>query len=151
LCYLWQITKVGQDEHTPENLIEQRNALVQQCKDYAIGELNSASEGVKRTAFRLLLDLHITAKARYSVSEDVDDALALSVQTQYRCAGFVQAEIERYAGFFGPRGNAGDDLIDENEDNEHDDPVPEVDDTSKFYFLQTRTPRRSFTCISPKH
>jgi len=127
LCYLWQITNVAPEEPTPENLLEQRNALVQQCQDYAIGELNSASEGVKRTAFRLLLDLHITAKARYSISEDANDAMSLSVQTQYRCAGFIQAEIERYASFFDPKGNIGEDLIDENEDNEDNEDTAEVD------------------------
>lgn len=132
LCYLWQITKVPQGESTPEHLIEQRNALVQQCQDYAIGDLNSASIGVKRTAFRLLLDLHITAKARYSISEDATDAFTLSDQTQYRCAGFVQAEIERYAGFFNPKANALDDLIDENEDAEINEVAAENSGTGKF-------------------
>lgn len=91
--------------------------MVHQCKDYAIGELNAVSEGVKRTAFRLLLDLHIAAKARYSITEDPIDLLKISLETQYRCAGFVQAEIERYASLFA-RGESGDDLIDENEDQE---------------------------------
>lgn len=138
---------MGQDESTPANLTEQRNVLVQQCKDYAIGELNAASEGVKRTAFRLLLDLHITAKARFSVSEDAKDALTLSVQSQYRCAGFVQGEIERYASFFDPRSNAGDDLIDENEDHESDDPVPEVGNAGEYSVLQVRTLIQLFTHI----
>lgn len=131
LCYLWRITQVQQDESTPESLIEERNTLIQQCQDYAIGDLNSASQGVKRTAFRLLLDLHITAKARYSISEDANDALTLSVQTQYRCAGFVQAEIERYAGFFNPKGNADDDLIDENEDADGNEAASEAVDSGK--------------------
>jgi cohesin complex subunit SA-1/2 len=116
---------VGQNESTPENLLEERNTLIQQCKDYAIGELNSASEGVKRTAFRLLLDLHIAAKARFSISGEADDALTLSVQTQYRCAGFLQAEIERYASFLHPNSNTGDDLIDENETDDADDVASE--------------------------
>lgn len=131
LCYLWQITKVPQDESTPESLIEQRNTLIQQCQDYAIGDMNSASQGIKRTAFRLLLDLHITAKARYSISEDPNDGLSLSVQTQYRCAGFAQAEIERYAELFDSKENVDDGLVDENEDAEIDEVSPEAADASK--------------------
>lgn len=99
--------------------------LVQQCQDYAIGELNTASDAVKRTAFRLLLDLHIAAKARNSISGDPNDLLALSVQTQYRCAGFVQAEIARYASLFDPKAATGDDLVDENEDEEGNDVAQE--------------------------
>lgn len=45
------------------------------------------------------------------------------MQTQYRCAGFVQAEIERYASLFDPKGSTGDDLVDENEDEEGNDSV----------------------------
>lgn len=123
LCYLWRITKIAPKENTPDSLLEERNTLVQQCQDYAIGELNSASDAVKRTAFRLLLDLQIAAKARHSISEDANDLLTLSVQTQYRCAGFVQAEIERYASLFDPKGNTSDELVDENEDEQGNDSV----------------------------
>ena len=114
--FLWKTTKLLPEEATPPSLIELRTHLIDRTTDLALGRLNSASEGVKRgvsfqltnsepllnlkslfQAFKTLLDLRIVSKARYSVTENLDDHVEFSVESQYRCAGFVQAELERYA------------------------------------------------------
>ncbi|KAF8624731.1 hypothetical protein AX17_007062 [Amanita inopinata Kibby_2008] len=85
-----------------EKLVEQRDGLLEKLTEYAIGSNSNTIESVKRSAFKNMLDLHVLFTAP---QVDVDDEpmpiatvpLILDDETQYRCAGFIQAEIERYA------------------------------------------------------
>ncbi|KAH8112371.1 hypothetical protein DFH11DRAFT_1607236 [Phellopilus nigrolimitatus] len=90
------------EEQLQEALREQRDILLEKLVEYAIGTQSNTLLGVKRAAFQNLLTLHILFLAS---SENVEGkeaplaplALSMSDEVQYRCAGFVQAEIERYA------------------------------------------------------
>lgn len=101
-------------------LKECRDLLVEKLLEFAIGTQSNTADGVKRAvrfillnthrmfscftqAFQNLMNLHILFAPP---QPDADDAnvpptatlpLTLDEEVQYRCAGFVQAEIERYA------------------------------------------------------
>ncbi|KAH8097102.1 hypothetical protein BXZ70DRAFT_1009416 [Cristinia sonorae] len=80
-------------------LKEQRDSLLEKLLEFAVGTQSNTAEGVRRSAFQNLMNLHILF---CPPSEEVTlptSVLALSLddEAQYRCAGFVQAEIERYA------------------------------------------------------
>ncbi|KAI5121584.1 hypothetical protein M0805_009455 [Coniferiporia weirii] len=85
-----------------EAVREQRDVLLEKLIEYAIGTQSNTLLSVKRAAFQNLLTLYTLFS---SGPEDVDKketplsplALSMSDEIQYRCAGFVQAEIERYA------------------------------------------------------
>jgi cohesin complex subunit SA-1/2 len=58
-------------------------------------------------AFKHLLDLHVLFASTNAFDPDGNPlpiaklALTLDDEVQYRCAGYIQAEIERYAEFLG--------------------------------------------------
>ena len=58
-------------------------------------------------AFKHLLDLHVLFASTNALDPDGNPipiaslALTLDDEIQYRCAGYIQAEIERYAEFLG--------------------------------------------------
>ena len=60
-----------------------------------------------RQAFKHLLDLHVLFASTDTVDPDgkplpiASLALTLDDEVQYRCAGYIQAEIEKYAEFLG--------------------------------------------------
>ncbi|KAG7442823.1 uncharacterized protein BT62DRAFT_935557 [Guyanagaster necrorhizus] len=86
-----------------ENLVLQREVLLEKLMEYSIGTDSNTVEGVQRTAFKNLLDLHVLFSATQTVAADGSQlstatvALTMDDEAQYRCAGYVQAEIERYA------------------------------------------------------
>ncbi|KAI9060084.1 hypothetical protein FKP32DRAFT_1578832 [Trametes sanguinea] len=96
-------------ELTPEEiefrdkLKEQRDALLEKLVEFAVGTQSNTVEGVRRAAFQNLLTLHVLFCPSETTMPDGSRlptaALPLSLddEVQYRCAGFVQAEIERYA------------------------------------------------------
>ncbi|KAJ3515607.1 hypothetical protein NLJ89_g1655 [Agrocybe chaxingu] len=59
-----------------EVLQEQRDALLEKLIEFAVGTQSNTVEGVKRAAFKHLLDSHVVF-----------------------CSGYIQAEIERYTDF----------------------------------------------------
>ncbi|KIL63611.1 hypothetical protein M378DRAFT_107004 [Amanita muscaria Koide BX008] len=84
-------------------LLDQRESLLEKLVEYAIGGRSNAVENVKRTAFKNLLDLHVLFSPVSAVDGDggllptAVAPLTLEDEIQYRCAGYMQAEIERYA------------------------------------------------------
>ncbi|KAL0946186.1 hypothetical protein HGRIS_012447 [Hohenbuehelia grisea] len=116
----------SQDEITFKGtLCTQRESLLEKLTEYAIGTQSNTVEGVKRSAFQNLLDLHVLFCAEQSVDADGSQlatasvALTMDDETQYRCAGFIQAEIERYTDLYGEKptqGHAGSDSEDTGED-----------------------------------
>jgi len=60
-----------------------------------------------RQAFKHLLDLHVLFASTNAFDPDGNPlpiaklALTLDDEVQYQCAGYIQAEIERYAEFLG--------------------------------------------------
>ncbi|KAI3614191.1 mitotic cohesin complex [Moniliophthora roreri] len=86
-----------------ESLLSQRNSLLERLIEFAVGTQevgNGIADGVKRMAFKNLLDLHILF-AGLPIPDGADDmeavALTMDDEVQWRCAGYVQAEVERYA------------------------------------------------------
>ncbi|KAI0058337.1 hypothetical protein BV25DRAFT_1283433 [Artomyces pyxidatus] len=90
-----------------ESFREQREALLAKLVEYAVGSQSNTADGVRRAAFQSLMNLHILfctpaeEDAEMSSSQQSLLALSLDDEVQYRCAGFVQAEIERYADELG--------------------------------------------------
>ncbi|KAJ6588456.1 hypothetical protein B0H19DRAFT_207200 [Mycena capillaripes] len=76
-----------EDERLREKIKEQRDSLLDKCVEYAVGTQSNTSEAVTRTAFLCLMNVHITFGSAENLLDEV----------QFRCAGYVQAEIERYA------------------------------------------------------
>ncbi|KAF5348797.1 hypothetical protein D9756_009780 [Leucocoprinus leucothites] len=98
-------------EFTPEEekmrdvVKQQRDSLVEKLFEFAIGTQSNTAEGVKRAAFKYLLDLYVlfaptqlNPDLEFVQTEETDPmSLTLDDETQYRCAGYIQAEIERFA------------------------------------------------------
>ncbi|KAI0672301.1 hypothetical protein C8Q78DRAFT_1026321 [Trametes maxima] len=86
-----------------DKLGEERGSLLEKLVEFAVGTQSNTVEGVRRAAFQNLLTLHILFCPSETTAPDGSRlptaALPLSLddEVQYRCAGFVQAEIERYA------------------------------------------------------
>ncbi|KAK7021888.1 cohesin complex subunit [Paramarasmius palmivorus] len=116
-----------------ESLVVQRNSLIERLSDYAVGTQevgNGVSESVKRVAFKNLLDLHVLFAAANGTDlplakEEV--ALSMDDETQWRCAGYIQAEVERYAESvgLGDKGEADDGGSDDDDESEADENVDE--------------------------
>ncbi|KAF7292892.1 SCD domain-containing protein [Mycena indigotica] len=86
------------DERSPEDtrfrekLEQQRNSLLERCEEYAVASTQSNTAIlVSRTAFLCLINMHIL----FATFKDIP--LSMNDETQFRCAGYMQAEIERYA------------------------------------------------------
>ncbi|KAL5478298.1 IRR1 [Sanghuangporus weigelae] len=89
-------------EQLQEALREQRDILLEKLTEYAVGTQSNTLLGVRRAAFQNLLTLYTLFSASSEGIEQVETplaplALSMGDEMQYRCAGFVQAEIERYA------------------------------------------------------
>ncbi|KAI0752734.1 hypothetical protein C8Q80DRAFT_1248983 [Daedaleopsis nitida] len=122
-------------ELTPEELQfrdklkDERESLLEKLVEFAVGTQSNTVEGVRRAAFQGLLTLHILFCATETTAPDGSRlptaALPLSLddEVQYRCAGFVQAEIERYAEEFAPA--APEEHASSEEEDEEDEPEPE--------------------------
>ncbi|KAI0089427.1 hypothetical protein BDY19DRAFT_1070111 [Irpex rosettiformis] len=86
-----------------DRLKECRDALTEKLLEFTIGTQSNTTDAVRRAAFQNLMNLHILFCPAQSIAPDGSElptaklALTLDDETQYRCAGFVQAEIERYA------------------------------------------------------
>ncbi|KAF8717150.1 hypothetical protein AX14_012211 [Amanita brunnescens Koide BX004] len=86
-----------------QKLVEQRESLLEKLIEYAIGGRSNAVEGVKRSAFKNMLDLYVLFSPINAVDQEGAPLptalvpLTLDDEIQYRCAGYMQAEIERYA------------------------------------------------------
>lgn len=83
-----------------EELRVVRDALAERLTQFAVGTQSNAVEGVKRSAFQCLLNLYILFQPIRSAEEGATSKqpipMELSDELQLRCAGFIQAEVERY-------------------------------------------------------
>lgn len=139
------------DTRYQDALKAQREALMEKLIEYAIGTQSNTLDGVKRAvrvfrtkyrpnayvpfvfqAFKNLLDLHVLFSSKQTVAADgsplptASVALEMDDEVQYRCAGYIQAEIERYADTLADE--AGDD-DDGGDDEDEDDEGPDGDNT----------------------
>ncbi|EIN14604.1 hypothetical protein PUNSTDRAFT_140847 [Punctularia strigosozonata HHB-11173 SS5] len=117
------------DEPTPEDvtfkeaLETQRNMLVEKLLEYAVGTQSNTAELVKRTAFTWLLNIH---NLFHPAGPDATGlrlalgsmALPMEDEVQYRCAGYIQAEIERYAEDIEGDGDSDEEESDKSDDEE---------------------------------
>lgn len=113
-----------QSEASSDAFLSQRDVLLEKFTEYAIGTQSNAVVGVRRVvssktprfridltllqAFKSLVDLYIFFSMANQASETSPSGLALAMdeEVQFRCAGFVQAEMERYAEALRPRAEA---------------------------------------------
>ncbi|SGZ15754.1 BQ5605_C029g10698 [Microbotryum silenes-dioicae] len=82
------------------SLVERRGNMVDKLEEFSVGQTSNAAEGVKQKALVILLDAHILSCAITSAKSDPDGKLTdlrltCSDELQSRCAGVVEAEIER--------------------------------------------------------
>ncbi|PIL29081.1 hypothetical protein GSI_09129 [Ganoderma sinense ZZ0214-1] len=112
-----------------DKLKEERESLLEKLVEFAVGTQSNTVEGVRRAAFQGLLTLHILFCATETTAPDGSRlptaALPLSLddEVQYRCAGFVQTEIERYSEEIAEEHPQEHKSSDEEDDDE--DPEPE--------------------------
>jgi cohesin complex subunit SA-1/2 len=109
------------EERFVESLREQRDILLEKLLEFAVGTQSNALQATKRAvrvlvssllaclilkvkqAFQNLMNLHVLFSSSEAVHPDGQEfplarlSLSMDDEVQYRCAGFVQAEIERYA------------------------------------------------------
>ena len=119
LYIVWKFALLPAEAATPESILVHRTQLIEKCTEMALDSDLNVSLGIKRAAFRTLLEVALICKHRQAATRDPRDAIALSVQTQYQCAGFLQAEIDRYAAELARDGD--DELLQETMDDEHVD------------------------------
>ncbi|KAF8062324.1 hypothetical protein FPV67DRAFT_1508040 [Lyophyllum atratum] len=90
-----------EDVRFKESLVTQREALLEKLVEYAVGTQSNTADNVKRAAFKNLLDLHVLFSPAGTTDGDplptATVSISLDDEVQYRCAGYIQAEIERYA------------------------------------------------------
>ncbi|KIJ37056.1 hypothetical protein M422DRAFT_61048 [Sphaerobolus stellatus SS14] len=112
-----------------ETLEEQRNTVLEKITEFAVGSDSKPAECVRRAAFHNLLDIHILF---YGTHETLASALPLSMddETQYRCAGYIQAEIEQFVDDIGTeKGETTDEESSQaGTETEKDDDDKDVDD-----------------------
>ncbi|KAK7019893.1 SCD domain-containing protein [Favolaschia claudopus] len=128
----WKATRLrivdpeDENEEAPEQaeildkVKEQRDSLLEKLVEFAVGTQSNTAEAVTRTAFMCLMNLHMVFGPAHQIA-----AVTLDDEVQFRCAGYVQAEIERYAEtLVGPDGaeqDANDGGDDEKENDSGDE------------------------------
>lgn len=90
-----------------------RAELVERLTDLAFGEASNATEAVRRAAFVRLLELYVIYGPRAGTL-----ALVFPEEAQFRCAGFIQSEIERTAEALG-----GDVAAEDEDEDDEDEPA----------------------------
>lgn len=134
---------------------ERRRSLLDKLEEYAVGNETNAAEGVKQVvrtvpyssnvcgthtlpqSLAFLLDVHTISRQltspRFDPSKLLDDLkLVASEQLQARCAGYIEAELERYA-----------EVLADEADEEKDETQREADSEDEDSGSETETDGRS--------
>lgn len=90
---------------------------MRQLTDICIDGMGMAREPVKRVGLKTLLDMAIVGQQRYLITKDASNLVELEVQAQYRAAGFLQGQIEKYSN-----------MVKDSFDQLEDEPIYESDD-----------------------
>lgn len=130
LYLLWQTATAPMDEETPANVFEIRDSVIEKTTEIAIGEDSGYSISIRRNAFKTLLELCIAGKHRHAATGHQRDLIELSVQMQYRCAGFLETEVSRYAASTTDQQDK-DDLVREQDDEDDEEDANEDDRRKK--------------------
>ncbi|KAF7319423.1 SCD domain-containing protein [Mycena chlorophos] len=117
-----QLRKEGEattpeSEKFREKLTEQRDSLLEKLEEYAVGTQSNTAILVSRTAFLCLINTH----SLFAATGDM--ALLLDDEKQFRCAGYLQAEIERYAETLSEEVEDAEENESGNEDDDDDGAV----------------------------
>ncbi|KAJ3862613.1 hypothetical protein EV359DRAFT_44818 [Lentinula novae-zelandiae] len=113
-----------EDVQGRKQLINQRDSHIDKLIEYAVGtqvQGNGIVEGVKRVAFKNLLDLYVLFLSAPNDAENTLPSLTMIMndEVQWRCAGYIQAEVERYADAvnhsYNEDSNTEDDQTDDSE------------------------------------
>jgi cohesin complex subunit SA-1/2 len=111
---LWKTLEATASEATTSPAVaDLQAAFVERISEYTLSQHGiEATEAIRRASLKTLLDLRIVAQQRYLISQNPADLIEMDVQAQYRCAGFIQAQIERYVDMI-------KDSLDETEDDDY--------------------------------
>ncbi|KAG6835657.1 hypothetical protein H0H93_016057 [Arthromyces matolae] len=125
------------DVRFQETLVTQRESLLEKLVEYAVGTQSNTADSVKRAAFKNLLDLHVLFAPRATHEPDGNPSSLASIsitlddEIQYRCAGYVQAEIEQYADFLGAEDVDEQDQNQSGEESDEEQPAADVNGKTK--------------------
>ncbi|KAJ7135430.1 hypothetical protein C8R43DRAFT_1020987 [Mycena crocata] len=127
---LWQARRLRAEEDsadpTPdelrirEKIKDQRDSFLEKLVEYAVGTQSNTAEAVTRTAFMCLVNVHILFGPAQNMAIPIDD------EVQFRCAGYVQAEIERYADALAEP-DEGEQVEDDDDDEKENDSGDDAD------------------------
>ncbi|BGP05787.1 cohesin complex subunit [Rhodotorula toruloides] len=106
----WQLCTVALEARQAEKtdlaaiiaVSERRRTLLDKLEEYAVGNETNACEGVKQVSLAFTLDIYTMTRQLTSADADPNGLLselklAPSDELQARCAGYIEAQIERYA------------------------------------------------------
>ncbi|PRQ73544.1 hypothetical protein AAT19DRAFT_15111 [Rhodotorula toruloides] len=106
----WQLCTVALEARQAEKtdlaaiiaVSERRRTFLDKLEEYAVGNETNACEGVKQVSLAFVLDIYTMTRQLTSADADPNGLLselklALSDELQARCAGYIEAQIERYA------------------------------------------------------
>ena len=155
-----------------ETLREQRTFLLEKVTEYAIGTQSNTIDGVKRAvkcilkssalhcsfclqAFHSLINLHILFCPSRTTTPDggllptASLALTLDDEVQYRCAGFIQAEIEMFSEGIDDGQAEKDVTSDEELTSDDDAPRPEEGEGSGERVVKAKTTGHGTKGLTP--
>ncbi|KAM0792165.1 hypothetical protein ACM66B_004862 [Microbotryomycetes sp. NB124-2] len=108
--FVWQLSMFIKDKSKNDMvdatalavLVERRDKLMIKLEEIAVGASTNANQSVKQAALTTLLDIHVLCESISSPARDPDGQLSdlraeMSDELQSRCAGFIEAELERYS------------------------------------------------------
>jgi cohesin complex subunit SA-1/2 len=133
-CYLsWSLTALLSVEIPSEDDIafrtDLRDSLLLRFQDLAVGTASSATEHCRRSAFAKVLQLHmlVTQIGTNPASTSDNDEQPLRAmrlecpdEVQYRCAGFIEAQIQQYAAETGANDLEEPEESETGSDDEHE-------------------------------
>ncbi|GAA5932633.1 cohesin subunit IRR1 [Sporobolomyces koalae] len=90
------------DEIALDSISSRRSTILEKAEEFAVGKDTNACEGVKEVSLSVLLDVYFASATITSAHSDPNHhlkalRLKCSDELQARCAGYIEAEIERYA------------------------------------------------------
>ncbi|GAA6000843.1 cohesin subunit IRR1 [Rhodotorula paludigena] len=142
---VWQLQAVAVETVQAEtadlpaiiSVSERRRSLLDKLEEYAVGNETNAAEGVKQVSLAFLLDIHTISRQltspQFDPSKLLDDLkLVANEQLQARCAGYIEAELERYA-----------EVLADEADEEKDETQREADSEDADSGSETETEGRS--------
>ncbi|EJU01344.1 hypothetical protein DACRYDRAFT_116527 [Dacryopinax primogenitus] len=132
------------------SLQEQRSVLLEKLTEFAVGTQSNPCEALRRSSFDALLTLYILFSPGEIIGKKTPGGLLpllLDDQLQYRCAGFMQAQIEKYADEVG---NTRDEEEPAGDENSSDVDMDDGEEKQKSKVNKSKTAGHEKTMSQPQ-